>query len=574
MTNKVTKTVKDYLQYMKVNEYINKDTYSYLMPSNPTCSRFYILPKIHKNRQNPPGRPIVSANNHPTEHISEYVSDILNPLVSKLPSYIKDTTDFLRKLSTLNNLPNDSLLVTLDVSSLYTNIPHSDGIQAARKELNKRTTQQPPTETICDLIDIILTNNNFEFDEQFYLQKHGTAMGTRMAPPYANLFMGDLERSALDKTAYKPLVWWRYIDDIFLIWTHGPDKLTDFISTLNTAHPTIKFTHEVSPTSIHFLDVTVSLNADNNISTDLYIKPTDKHQYLLSTSAHPKHTKQSIPYSLALRLRRICSTDETFYLRTNELLTYLTNRGYKRKHVRNEIRKASKVTRQNSLTNKPKTKTARTPFVVTYHPSLSHLAPILRQHYHILQDSDSCKEAFPQPPMLCNRRPKSLKEYLVRARLKRSSTGAPRGIIRNCGKNCITCTHIHDGATTVTFTNTGNTYDIRQQLDCNSNNVIYLIQCIKCITDGNNNCQYIGQTGRRVRDRLIEHRRDVLNKKHDKSGVAEHFCQPGHTVHDLQIIPIHKLHTGRESVRRAKEQHFIDLANTLTPNGLNRTTDR
>ena len=116
MTNKVTKTVKDYLQYMKVNEYINKDTYSYLMPSNPTCSRFYILPKIHKNRQNPPGRPIVSANNHPTEHISEYVSDILNPLVSKLPSYIKDTTDFLRKLSTLNNLPNDSLLVTLDVS--------------------------------------------------------------------------------------------------------------------------------------------------------------------------------------------------------------------------------------------------------------------------------------------------------------------------------------------------------------------------------------------------------------------------------------------------------------------------
>ena len=122
--------------------------------------------------------------------------------------------------------------------------------------------------------------------------------------------------------------------------------------------------------------------------------------------------------------------------------------------------------------------------VVSLVSSLSHLAPILRQHYHILQDSDSCKEAFPQPPMLCNRRPKSLKEYLVRARLKRSSTGAPRGIIRNCGKNCITCTHIHDGATSVTFTNTGNTYDIRQQLDCNSNNVIYLIQCIKCITDG------------------------------------------------------------------------------------------
>ncbi len=67
------------------------------------------------------------------------VSDILNPLVSKLSSYNKDTTDFLRKLSTLDNLQIDSLLATHDVSSLYTNISHSDGIQAARKELNKRT---------------------------------------------------------------------------------------------------------------------------------------------------------------------------------------------------------------------------------------------------------------------------------------------------------------------------------------------------------------------------------------------------------------------------------------------------
>ncbi len=69
--------------------------------------------------------------------------------------------------------------------------------------------------------------------------------------------------------------------------------------------------------------------------------------------------------------------------------------------------------------------------------------------------------------------------------------------------------------------------------------------------------EYIGQTGRRVSDRIIKHRRDVLIKKHDKSGVAEHLCQPGRTVRDLQIIPIRKLHTGRESVRRAKEQHFI-----------------
>ena len=134
-----------------------------MSPKQPTCSRFYILPKIHKDRNNPPGRPIVSANGHRTEHISVYVSDILNPLVPKLPSYIKDTTHFLNKLCSISAIPNDSLLVTPDVSSLYTNIAHTEGIQAARGHLNKRALKTPPTETVCDLIDIILTNNNFEF---------------------------------------------------------------------------------------------------------------------------------------------------------------------------------------------------------------------------------------------------------------------------------------------------------------------------------------------------------------------------------------------------------------------------
>ncbi len=151
----------------------------------------------------------------------------------------------------------------------------------------------------------------------------------------------------------------------------------------------------------------------------------------------------------------------------------------------------------------------------------------------------------------------------------------PQGVHKCSSKrNCNTCTHILDGATTVTFTNTGKTFNIKQRLDCNSANVIYVIQCLRCLQNRDNKCQYIGQTGRRLRDRLNEHRRDVINKKHDKSGVADHFCKPGHTVDDLQILPILQLHNKRESVRRAKEQYFISLANTLTPHGLNRTTDR
>ena len=115
---------------------IEEDTYNYLVPHRSRPARFYILPKIHKNKDDPPGRPIVSASSHPTERISEFVDYQLNPSVPKLPSYIKDTTHFLRKLDSLPELPDGCLLVTLDVSSLYTNIPHKEGIHACRNWLS------------------------------------------------------------------------------------------------------------------------------------------------------------------------------------------------------------------------------------------------------------------------------------------------------------------------------------------------------------------------------------------------------------------------------------------------------
>ena len=143
---------------------IDKKNRQYLLHRDPKPGRFYILPKIHK--VNNPGRPIVSSNNHPTERISQFVYFHLNPLVCTIPSYVKDTTDFLNKLAVFNRLPDNALLVTLDVTSLYANIPHNEGIDACRYFLQKRTNKHIPTETICDLIRIILTMNNFTFNSK------------------------------------------------------------------------------------------------------------------------------------------------------------------------------------------------------------------------------------------------------------------------------------------------------------------------------------------------------------------------------------------------------------------------
>ena len=152
-THHIEERIERCLKDMMIDDEIDEETYNYLLPSCLHPARLYILPKIHKNKDNPPGRPIVSATSHPTEHISQFVDVHLNPLVPKLPSYIKDTTHFLRKLDDLKELPPESLLVTLDVFSLYTNLPHKEGIEAFRKVLNSSghlSHSRLKTESICD----------------------------------------------------------------------------------------------------------------------------------------------------------------------------------------------------------------------------------------------------------------------------------------------------------------------------------------------------------------------------------------------------------------------------------------
>jgi hypothetical protein len=136
-------------------------------------------------------------------------------------------------------------------------------------------------------------------------------MGAKCTPSFVDLHMAWFESQFIYPYPLKPLMWVRFLDECFCIWTHGQDELTKFLSYLNNSHPTIKFTMEALPTYISFLDTTVSL-VDNKIETDLFCKPTDSHNYLLHSSAHPQKCKDSIPFGQFLRIRRICSNIESF----------------------------------------------------------------------------------------------------------------------------------------------------------------------------------------------------------------------------------------------------------------------
>ena len=133
----------------------------------------------------------------------------------------------------------------MDVVGLYNNILHEDGIAACRELLDSRMSKVPPTSDITILIWLVLTSSASQYRNEFYLQRHGTAMGTRMAPGYANLFMARLERLILDTAPDQklPELYVRFIDDVFGVWLHGEAALLRFIVHANSAHPDISFTY-------------------------------------------------------------------------------------------------------------------------------------------------------------------------------------------------------------------------------------------------------------------------------------------------------------------------------------------
>ena len=209
MEGPLEKIIKTVLKKIRDRRDISDSTLDYFLVNNPKLGRFYLLPKIHKRLQNVPGRPVISNSGYYTENISAFLEFHLKPLAQKVKSCIKDTNDFLGKIASLPPLPDDFTLCTIDVVGLYPNIPHDEGLIALRKSLESREDKTISTDSLMDLADCVLKNNNFEHNLSFFKQPRGTAIGTKMAPPYAIIFMGDLEERILQNCSFKPLVWWR-----------------------------------------------------------------------------------------------------------------------------------------------------------------------------------------------------------------------------------------------------------------------------------------------------------------------------------------------------------------------------
>ncbi|XP_072007089.1 uncharacterized protein [Engystomops pustulosus] len=252
-------------------------------------------------------------------------------------------------------------------------------------------------------------------------------MGAKCAPSYANLFLGWWEENVVYRLeAYKTKVsgWFRYIDDILLLWTGSSEDCVGFISELNNNPWNIKLTSTLSTTTVDFLDISISYNHPT-LTTSLFRKQTATNNLLHFSSFHPRHLKNGIPTGQFLRLKRNCSDQSDFRRHARELTHRFQERGYPQKIISGAFTRAKLSERKDLLQTKSRTMDSRprTPrimetlkFGITYivkprEWSMYYSVPVqnsmwVKPHKNCVGDANNiCPPSIQRPPIYKKERP-------------------------------------------------------------------------------------------------------------------------------------------------------------------------
>ena len=190
------------------------------------------------------------------------------------------------------------------------------------------------------MAEFVLKNNFFEFDTNVYQQISGTAIGTKFPLLNVCIFIDQLESRFIENRNLKPLVWFRYIDDILFIWIYGEKNVRNFMAEFDLFSDDIKFIYEYDKDTISFLDFKV-ISSNAKLITNLYSKPTDCSQYFHYGSCHSEESKRSIVHIQALRIERVRSHESDFNDHSLNLSSWFSKRGYPGKIIDTEMSKQS-----------------------------------------------------------------------------------------------------------------------------------------------------------------------------------------------------------------------------------------
>ena len=226
----------------------------------PSLPYIYGLPKIHK--KDIPLRPIISNINAPSYRLSKWLARQLSPLLGSFSdAHLRHNTDLLIFLR--NIIPHNNTFISFDVAALFTNVPLKPTLDFLKRKLISSSTgsnfkSDVPVDCLLHLIDLCLKNSCFQFENNYYKQIFGIAMGNPLSPVLASLFLEHVESEMLPGySGVQPIFWKRYVDDVLSLVSKNFD-LENYLDFINSLYPTLKFTYEwESNNKIPFLVVLI-----------------------------------------------------------------------------------------------------------------------------------------------------------------------------------------------------------------------------------------------------------------------------------------------------------------------------
>ena len=239
----------------------------------------------------------------------------------------------------------------------------------------------------------------------------------------------------------------------------------------------------------------------------------------------------------------------------------LISRKYNKKVINDAIKRALELDRLETLKKVQRKPTERVTCSVTFNPKLPSVSGILKKHWKTMTLDPKMSKIFPTPPMVAFKQPPNLKNVLCRAKLP--TTQKPKRVIsgmKKCNNPCNTCPYVLP-SNKIQSSQTKEMVTLKASFNCNTSGIIYITTCEKCKK------QYIGQTGRKLRDRFAEHLYNICQKK-EVTGV--HYTSTGHSHWDLKVQVLEKVTPNTPSYRLEREEFWIKKFSTKTPFGLNK----
>lgn len=294
-------------------------------------AHLYFLPKAHKPKT--PLRPIMSGLKSPTIAISKWLDGLLRPLFDRL-SYdttIQNGVQLVKQIEkwSQDHLTSTTSFVTMDVTDLYTMIPQEGGVTAIKKLLEAYNLKQidgVKRGIILALTRFVITNNYFFFDGTYYKQIRGGAMGSPLTLTVANAYMYFVEQPIAKWAKRTCSVYYRYIDDLFIMSNVHVDTLKGLMNFWNRLDVNIKFSESIGQTA-EYLDVKLE-NKEGRLVTGVFHKTSHEPYFLPFQSTHVHHIKKNIPFAALVRAIRYSSTYDAFKREESHISMSLLLNGY------------------------------------------------------------------------------------------------------------------------------------------------------------------------------------------------------------------------------------------------------